>query len=105
VPSVTGNEGIFINSIISNGVIISGGSVQHSILSPGVRVDNGATVQDSILFDNVQVGEHCILKDCIIDKHVVIPANTQIGVDKVADAKRFTVSDQGIVVISEGYQF
>ncbi len=105
VPSVTGNEGLFINSIIANGVIISGGSVQHSVLSSGVRIDNGATVQDSILFDNVQVGEDCILKDCIIDKHVKVPPRTQIGVDKVADAKRFTVSDKGIVVVPEGYQF
>src|SRR5690606_17390473 len=59
VSSGTGNEGIFINSIIANGVINSGGSVQHSIISSNVRINDGATVVDSIIFDAVEVGEGC----------------------------------------------
>lgn len=105
VSSATGNEGIFINSIISSGVIISGGSVQNSILSSRVRVDNGATVADSILFDDVYVGEGCQLRNCIIDKHVIIPDGTEIGINPVDDAKRFKISKQGIVVVPESYKF
>lgn len=105
VSSVTGNEGIFINSIISSGVLISGGSVLNSVLSPNVRIDNGSTVSDSILFDNVQVGEDCQLRNCIIDKHVVIPDGTMIGINMAEDAKRFTISDNGIVVVPESYEF
>ena len=105
VSSATGNEGIFINSIIAGGVINSGGSVQHSIISSNVRINDGATVLDSILFDDVTVGPGCQLRNCIVDKHVNIPANTTIGLDKAQDAKRFYISEKGIVVVPESYQF
>lgn len=105
VSSATGNEGIFINSIISSGVIISGGSVQNSVLSSNVRVENGSTVADSILFDYVEVGEECQLKNCIIDKHVKIPPGTKIGINPAEDAKRFKISEEGIVVVPESYVF
>ena len=105
VPSATGNQGISINSIVANGVVISGGSVQHSILSANVKVGDGATIQNSILFDEVKVGEHCQLKNCIIDKHVDIPDGTSIGFDAKLDRERFTISEQGVVVVPEGYVF
>lgn len=105
VSSATGNEGIFINSIIADGVINSGGSVQHSVVSMNVRINDGATVVDSILFDDVEVGESSQLVNCIIDKHVKIPPFTQIGLNRLEDAKRFHVSEKGIVVVPEGYEF
>ncbi|KJY83847.1 glucose-1-phosphate adenylyltransferase [Vibrio galatheae] len=105
VSSATGNEGIFINSIIANGVINSGGSVQHSVISSNVRINDCAMVVDSILFDDVEVGEGCKLVNCIIDKHVRIPANTSIGLNPIEDAKRFKISDKGIVVVPESYKF
>lgn len=105
VSSATGNEGIFINSIISNGVVNSGGSVHHSIISASVIINDSATVVDSILFDDVEVGEGCQLVNCIIDKHVKIPPNTQIGVNTAEDAKRFKISEKGVVVVPESYQF
>ncbi|PMH34877.1 glucose-1-phosphate adenylyltransferase [Vibrio sp. 10N.286.49.C2] len=105
VSSVTGNEGIFINSIISNGVVNSGGSVHRSILSSNVRINDGATVADSIIFDGVTVGEHCRVANCIIDKHVIIPDNTVIGFNHTEDAARFSISEKGVVVIPESYVF
>jgi glucose-1-phosphate adenylyltransferase len=105
VSSATGNEGIFINSIIANGVVNSGGSVQHSVISSNVRIHDSATVTDSILFDEVEIGEGCIIANCIVDKHVSIPPNTTIGIDRLEDQKRFHISEKGIVVIPESYQF
>lgn len=105
VSSATGNEGIFINSIIANGVVNSGGSVQHSIISSNVRIHDSSTIVDSIIFDDVEVGEGCKLVNCIVDKHVKIPANTEIGLNRVADAKRFHISENGIVVVPESYRF
>ncbi|MBL1416383.1 MAG: glucose-1-phosphate adenylyltransferase [Moritella sp.] len=103
--SDTGNEGIFINSLISNGVLIAGGSVQNSVLSSNVKINDGATVSASILFDDVEVGEYSQLLNCIIDKHVKIPPRTKIGVNRAEDAARFTISDRGIVVVPESYKF
>ncbi|WP_269722136.1 glucose-1-phosphate adenylyltransferase [Vibrio sp. 16] len=105
VSSATGNEGIFINSMIANGVVNSGGSVQHSVISSNVKIHDSATIVDSILFDDVEVGEGCKLVNCIIDKHVKIPPNTEIGLNQVEDAKRFHVSESGVVVVPESYQF
>ncbi len=105
VPGSSGTEGIFINSIVAGGVVIAGGSVQHSILFPQVFVDDGAFVEDSILFQGVRVGAGARLRRCIIDKDVVVPPKEQIGYDLKRDRERFTVSEQGIVVVPKGFRF
>lgn len=105
VPSDAGTEGIFINSIISGGVVISGGNVGHSILFANVYVDSGAIIEKSILFSGVRVGAGARLQNCIVDKYVQIPPGEQIGYDMDKDRARFTVSDKGVVVIPAGYCF
>lgn len=105
VPGQEGSEGISINSITSGGVVISGGSVQQSILSPNVFVDDEASVFESLLFNGVRVGKRARLQRCIVDKDVVIPDDETIGFDKKRDAERFTVSEAGVVVVPKGYCF
>ena len=105
VPGDEGTEGIFINSIASSGVVISGGSVQHSILFSKVFVDDQAMIEDSLVLNNVHVGKGVVLKRCIIDKSVRIPDGEWIGVDKDKDAERFYISDSGVVVVPKGYKF
>jgi len=105
VPGNTGTEGIFINSILADGTIIAGGSVQHSILFPKVFIDDEAMIEDTILFEGVHVGARSMLRRCIIDKHVHVPADERIGYDNDKDRERFTLSDDGIVVVPKGYRF
>ena len=88
-----------IDSLLSTGVIISGARVERSIIGPRSFLHSWSSVEDSILFDDVEVGRHCRIRRAIIDKHVKIPAGTTIGYDDDADAKRFTVSPEGIVVV------
>lgn len=99
VPGLTGTEGIIINSILANGTVVTGGSVQHSILFSDVLVE------DAILFDDVKIENNAMVRRCIIDKHVTVPASERIGFDSELDRARFTLSDEGIVVIPKGYQF
>jgi len=94
--------GVALDSMVCQGCIISGGRVQSSILSPNVRVNSYAHVEGSILFEGVQVGRHAKIKRTIIDKDVKIPEGMQIGYNLEEDRKRFTVSENGIVVISKG---
>src|SRR5512136_209634 len=97
-----GRMGTAINSILSNGCIISGGSVKRSVLSPRVVVHSYAEVEDCILLEGVDVGRHAKVRKTIIDKEVQIPQGMEIGYHLDEDAKRFTVTGSGIVVVPKG---
>jgi glucose-1-phosphate adenylyltransferase len=91
---------VFVNSMLAAGTVISGGGVNHSILFPQVRVEDGAIVEASILFQGVTVGAGAHLRHCIVEKDVAIPPGEQIGFDARRDRERFAVSPEGIVVVS-----
>ena len=94
-----------IDSLVSNGVIVSGGLVRESVLSPGVRVNSWATVERSVLLHNTVVGRHAVIKNAIIDKNVTVPEKAVIGVDKEHDkARGFVVSAGGITVVGKGQE-
>ena len=94
--------GLVLDSLVSGGCIVSGGRVQRSILSPNVRVNSYSGVHDSILMEGVNVGRYAKIRRAIIDKDIVIPPGTIIGYDHQKDKKRFTISDNGIVVVAKG---
>ena len=97
--------GTAINSIVAEGCIVSGGTIRSSVLFPGVRVNSFSSIEDSVLFENVEVGRRALLRKTIVEKGVVIPADTIVGFDPEEDARRFTISDKGVVVIPKGYEF
>ncbi len=97
-----GRIGTALNSIISNGCIISGGNVKRSILSPKVMIHSFAEVGDSILMEGVDVGRYAKIRRTIVDKEVRIPQGMKIGYDLDEDVKRFTVTASGIVVVPKG---
>lgn len=91
--------GMATDSLVCDGVIISGGRINRSILSPNVRINSYSFVDESILFDDVNIGRYSKIRRAIIDKDVVVPPNSVIGYDLKKDRKRFYVSPEGIVVI------
>jgi glucose-1-phosphate adenylyltransferase len=105
VQGASGGEGVFINSLAAGGVIISGGEVYRSILFSDVFIDDLAMVRNVILFEGVHVGANVQLQNCIVDKNVEIPAGESIGFDREKDASRFSISENGIVVVPKGYRF
>ena len=100
-----GGAGVsMFNSILSPGVVVSGGSVSRSVLSPEVYVQEGAQVTDSVLMDGVRIGAGAIVRNAILDKGVVVPAGVHIGVDPEADRSRGFVVEGGLTVLAKQQQ-
>ncbi|MFZ3453644.1 glucose-1-phosphate adenylyltransferase [Arthrobacter sp. 7Tela_A1] len=95
--------GTAVDSIVSNGAVISGGSVSGSVLAHDVYVDAMSSVSDSVIMDGVHVGERAIVRRAIVDKNVQIPPGATIGVDRELDlARGYTVTASGLTVLSKG---
>lgn len=97
-----GRRGQALHSVVSEGCIISGGSVRNSILGRSVFIHSWASVEDSVLMDYVEIGRHARVRRAIIDKNVLVAPGDQIGYDLVRDRERFHVTDSGLVVIAKG---
>jgi len=91
--------GVALDSIVAGGSIISGGRVSNSVIGYDVRVNSYAEVEESIIFNHVNIGRHSRIRRAIIDRHVELPEGTVIGHDPEADRARYSVSDNGIVVV------
>ncbi|HTL69871.1 MAG TPA: glucose-1-phosphate adenylyltransferase [Candidatus Eisenbacteria bacterium] len=97
-----GRRGMALDSIVGDGCIISGGTVQKSILSPNVRVNSYADIEDSILLEGVDVGRYAKIRNAILDKHVKVMPNAQIGYNLEEDRKRgFTITPKGLVCVDK----
>jgi glucose-1-phosphate adenylyltransferase len=100
-----GKVGTAKDSLVSQGVIVAGGSAKGSILSPGVRLHEGSEVASSVLLHGVDVGANAVVRNAILDKNVVVWPGARIGLDPEADrARGFRVTDGGIVVVGKGEQ-
>jgi glucose-1-phosphate adenylyltransferase len=95
-------RGLAVDSLVSPGVIVSGGTVRRSILSPDVRVNTGAMVEGCVLMDGVRVGRGAVIRRAIVDKNVLVPPGSRIGVEVEHDRARFTISRGGVVAIGKG---
>jgi glucose-1-phosphate adenylyltransferase len=97
-----GRRGQALDSMVCAGVVISGGTVRRSLLSPLAHVHSYSLVEDSVIMHGAQVGRRAVVRKAILDKEVVIGEGVEIGVDEAADRERFHVSEGGIVVIPKG---
>lgn len=95
-------QGMAVNSIVAEGTIISGSYVHNCIVGRNVRIHSYSHIEDSVIMDWVEIGRGCKIRRAIIDKANVIPQGTQIGYDSEKDRERYTVSPNGVVVLSRG---
>jgi glucose-1-phosphate adenylyltransferase len=92
-------------ALLSPGVVVSGGQVRRSVLSPAVRVEQGAVVEDSVVMNSVRIGAGAVVRNAILDKEVRIPAGAEVGVDQEADRARGFMVEDGLTVLGKGQPF
>ena len=102
-PAVISQIGDVVNSLVCNDCVIKG-RVEHSVLSPGVRVAEGAVVKDSIIMSDSVVGQHSIIDHAILDKEIVVGADCHIGFgdDSQVNHKEPKVLNTGITIVGKG---
>ena len=102
-PAVVSERGAIGNSLISNGCVIEG-RVDHSILSPGVKVAEGAVVRDSMIMPDSVVGPDSIVDYSILDKEVVVGADCYLGFGDnfQVNRKEPKTLNTGITVVGKG---
>ncbi|HUN57470.1 MAG TPA: glucose-1-phosphate adenylyltransferase [Candidatus Binataceae bacterium] len=92
-------RGQALHSVISEGCIVSGGSIRNSVLGRSVFVHSYSQIDDSVVMDYSEIGRGARIRRAIIDKNVRIADGEEIGYDLERDRKRFFVTESGIVVI------
>jgi glucose-1-phosphate adenylyltransferase len=97
-----GRRGVATESVVSMGCIVSGSDVRRSVLCPDVRVHSYCEVEDSILLPGAIVNRHGRVRRAIVDRGVVLPRGALVGHDPAEDRRRHTVSEGGVVVVTEG---
>jgi len=96
-----GRRGEALHSVISEGCIVSGGTVRNSVLGRSVFVHSWSQVEDSVVMDYSEIGRHARVRRAIIDKNVYVTEGDEIGYDLERDRQRFHVTDSGLVVIAK----
>lgn len=86
-----------LNSIVCDGVIISGAKVRNSVLSPGIYVHSYSLIENSVMLggsvergtlEETSVGRHCRIRNAIVDENVSLREGTVIGYDIAEDERR-----------------
>lgn len=95
-----GRTGKATDSLVSGGCLISGSCVTSSVLFSDVRVHSYCDIEGSVILPKVIVNRNVVLKNVVVDRGCVIPEGMQIGVDLKLDAKRFYVSEKGVVLVT-----
>jgi len=101
-PAKIGPRAYVCRSLVTEGDIING-HVEHSVLSPGVYVEDGAVVRDSILFDDCYVERGAVIERAILDKGVYVAAGCRIGAgdDYTANRSRPDLLWTGITLVGK----
>lgn len=118
VHEIPGRTGVAVNSIVADGVIVSGATVRESVLGSGVYVHSWAMIERSVLLGGAirggiltetSIGRRCRIRNAIIDKNVHLSENVSIGYDRDEDERRglktvpITGSSEHIVVIPKDF--
>lgn len=94
-------RGMAVDSVVSDGCIISGSHLKKSILFSDIRIHSYSTIEETVILPEVEINRHCKIRRAIIDRGCNIPEGTVIGYDVEQDkANGFRISPKGIVLVT-----
>lgn len=93
-------RGLAVDSLLAPGVIVSGSTVRRSILSYSCFIHSWAEVEECILLPRVDIGRNVRIRRAIVEEGVHIAEGDVIGYDLEVDRRRFTITDNGIVIVT-----
>ncbi len=103
-PAKISPEARVRSSIVCNGCTVRG-TVEKSVLSPGVYVSPGATVRESVVMNDTWIGPGAILDKVVVDKQAVIHPGVRLGCGDDFDVANRAQPDKlmsGISVVGKG---
>jgi glucose-1-phosphate adenylyltransferase len=74
--------------------------VRRSVLFTGVHIHSFSNIEEAVILPGADVGRHCRLRKVVVDEGCRIPDGMVIGLDAVADARRFYRSPNGVVLVT-----
>ena len=77
-PAYIGKTSLVEHSVVTQGCEVEG-TVMNSVLSHGVRIEEGAQVQYSVLMPGVTVGRGAVVRYAIVGENASIAAGAQVG--------------------------
>ncbi|PTN12763.1 glucose-1-phosphate adenylyltransferase [Nitrosomonas aestuarii] len=93
-------RGQALDSMVSGGCIISGGTIRRSLLFSNVKARSFSNIEDSVILPNVDIGRHAHLKRVVVEKNCKIPEGLKVGFDAAEDSRQFYVTDKGVTLIT-----
>lgn len=94
-------RGMALDSLVSAGCIVSGTRVKTSVLFNNVHTHSCSDLEECIVLDNTVIGRNCRIRRTIIDSGCYVPPGSMIGYDAEDDVRRFIVSPNGVVLVTQ----
>ncbi len=89
-----------VNCIIGESSVIADSELRNSLLFHGCRIEGECRIENAILLPDCRVGSDCRIRGAILDDGCEVPSGTVIGEDPAADARRFHVTPDGVIVVN-----
>ena len=101
VHNEDGRRGMAVSSLVSGDCIISGSTIESSLLFTGVLARSYSQVAESVILPDCVIGRHARLRRVVLDRGVKIPAKLVVGEDPELDASRFRRTENGVCLITQ----
>ncbi|MGH8595749.1 MAG: glucose-1-phosphate adenylyltransferase [Gammaproteobacteria bacterium] len=95
-----GRRGQAVDSMVSGGCIVAGAEVVNSLLFSNVHIETGSRLTECVVLPDVRIGNGCRIRRAIIDRGCVLPPNSVIGEDPMRDRELFSISNEGVVLVT-----